>query len=67
MNENENDQLADYDVLFQKFNEGVALLESDTATEYHDAVRLSAEIEELRAITEQVNAQSEGFQLVTVG
>jgi len=65
MNENENDQLADYDVLFQKFNEGVALLESDTATEYHDAVRLSAEIE--RAITEQVNAQSEGFQLVTVG
>ena len=64
---NETDRLADYNVLFQKFNEGVASLDSDTATEYHEAVHLSAEIEELRAITEQVNAQSEGFQLVTVG
>jgi len=64
---NETDRLSDYDIVFQKLKEGVALLESDTATDYQDSVRLSTEIEELRAITEQVNAQSEGFQLVTVG
>ena len=64
---NETDRLSDYDIVFQKLEEGVALLESDTATDYQGSVRLSTEIEELRAITEQVNAQSEGFQLVTVG
>ena len=62
----ETDRLADYDILFQKLDEGITLLQNDPTMDYADSVRLSAEIEELRAITQQVNEQSAGFQLVTI-
>jgi len=42
-------------------------LTSDVTIEYQESVRISEEIEALRAITEQVNAQSDTLQIVTVG
>jgi division protein CdvB (Snf7/Vps24/ESCRT-III family) len=63
----EPNQLADYDLLLQKLNEGMGALASDVTIQYQESVRISEEIEALRAITEQVNAQTDTLQLVTVG
>jgi hypothetical protein len=63
----ETNQLADYDLLLQKLHEGMDALESDVTIQYQESVRVSEEIEALRAITEQVNALTETHQIVTVG
>ena len=60
-------KLPDYKLLFDLLDDGIATLEADTTIHFRESARVSEEIEALRAITEQVNADAAGIHLLTLG
>jgi hypothetical protein len=60
-------QLSDYKLLFELLDDGVATLEADALMQFRESVQISEEVEALRAITDQVNAETSGIHSLTVG
>ena len=60
-------KLPDYKLLFDLLDDGIATLEADTTIHFRESARVSEEIEALRTITEQVNADAAGIHLLTLG
>ena len=61
------DELQDYKLLFDLLDDGIATLEADTTLHFRESLQVSEEVEALRAITDQVNAEGAGVHSLTLG
>ena len=62
-----SDDLSDYKLLFELLDNGIATLEADAMIQFRESTHVSEEVEALRAITEQVNAEAAGIHSLTLG
>jgi hypothetical protein len=60
-------QLADYELMFNVLDDTLSTLDPELKIQIQGATEVAEEVEALRAITEQVNAEAAGLHLLTLG